>query len=85
MKFFHVYNERSFEGLVKNGLINEDSGFKIQHAFSVPRDLQFNRFAAKGTRLHGMIKEGKYPFYVERISGGITYYKYDFWNQIKCA
>ncbi len=78
MKFFHVYNERCFEGLVKNNLINEDTGFKIQHAFSVPEELKFNKFAAKGSRLHSMIKEGKIPFYVDRITGGITYHNYDF-------
>lgn len=78
MKFFHVYNERCYEGLVKNDLLNEDSGFKIQHAFSVPEELKFNRFAAKGTRLHSMIKENKIPFYVDRITGGITYHEYKF-------
>lgn len=78
MRFFHVYNERSFEGLVKNDLINEDSGFKIQHIFSMPAELKFNRFAAKDTRLHRMIKEGRYPFYVDRIAGGTTYHEYDF-------
>ena len=78
MKFFHVYNEKCYEGLVKNNLINEDSGFKIQHAFSVPGELKFNNFAAKGTKLHSMIKENKIPFYVDRITGGITYHKYDF-------
>ena len=78
MKFFHVYNERCYEGLVKNNLLNEDSGFKIQHAFSVPEELKFNKFAAKGTRLHSMIKENKIPFYVDRITGGITYHEYKF-------
>lgn len=78
MKFFHVYNERSFEGLVKNNLINEDTGFKIQNVFSVPSDRQFNRIAARGSRLHTLIKEGSYPFYVDRIAGGITYFKYDY-------
>ena len=78
MKFFHVYNEQYFEGLVKNGLINEDSGFKIQHVFSLEEDMKFNRFAAKGSRLHGMIKEGNYPFYVDRLTGGVTYHQYAF-------
>ncbi len=78
MKFFHVYNERCYEGLVKNNLLNEDSGFKIQHAFSVPEELKFNKFAAKGTRLHSMIKENNIPFYVDRITGGITYHEYKF-------
>lgn len=78
MKFFHVYNEEYFEGLVKNGLINEDTGFKIQHVFSLPEKLKFNQFAAKGSKLHGMIKDGNIPFYVDRIAGGVTYHKYAF-------
>ncbi len=78
MKFFHVYNDEYFEGLVKNNLINQDTGFKIQHCFAVPEKLKFNTFAAKGTKLHAMLKEGKHPFYVDRIAGGVTYYKYDF-------
>lgn len=78
MKFFHVYNEKCYEGLVKNNLLNEDSGLKIQHAFSVPGELKFNDFAAKGTKLHSMIKENKIPFYVDRITGGITYHEYAF-------
>jgi len=78
MKFFHVYNERCYEGLVKNNLLNEDSGFKIQHAFSVPEEIKFNKFAAKGTKLHSMIKENNLPFYVDRITGGITYHEYKF-------
>ena len=40
--------------------------------------MKFNRFAAKDTRLHRMIKEGRYPFYVDRIAGGTTYHEYDF-------
>lgn len=78
MKFFHVYNEKAFIGLEKNGLINKDSGFKIQHAFSLPREMQFNEFAKKGGKLHSLIKENSIPFYVDRIAGGIAYYKYEF-------
>lgn len=78
MKFFHVYNEEYFEGLVKNNLINEDTGFKIQHVFSLPEKMKFNQFAAKGSKLHTMIKEGNIPFYVDRIAGGVTYHKYNF-------
>lgn len=78
MKFFHVYNEKYFEGLVKNNLINEDSGFKIQHVFALTEDMKFNQFAAKGSKLHGMIRDGNYGFYVDRLTGGVTYHKYDF-------
>ncbi|MBQ7108859.1 MAG: hypothetical protein IJN99_00655 [Clostridia bacterium] len=78
MKFFHVYNEECFKGLEKNGLINKDTGFKIQHCFAVPYEKKFNEFAAKGGKLHSMIKKDNIPFYVDRIAGGITYHKYDF-------
>lgn len=78
MKFFHVYNEECICGLEKNGLINEDSGFKIQHAFSVPEEKKFNSIAKKGGKLHSLIKENGFPFYVDRIAGGITYHKYNF-------
>ena len=78
MKFFHVYNEKYFEGLVKNKLINKDTGFKIQHIFAMPEELKFNALAAKGGRLHSLIKENRYPFYVDRIAGGCTYHKYEF-------
>ena len=78
MKFFHVYNEQYFEGLVKNGLINKDTGFKIQHIFAMPEELKFNSIAAKGGKLHSLIKENRYPFYVDRIAGGCTYHWYEF-------
>lgn len=78
MKFIHVYNPRYFEGLVKNDLLNEDSGFKIQHVFSLTEDMKFNQLAAVGGRLHSLIKEGNFPFYVDRLTGGVTYHKYDF-------
>lgn len=78
MKFFHVYNEDFFEGLVKNNLINEDTGFKIQNIFRMPLDKHFNTIAAKGSRLHGMLKDNKYPFYIDRICGGTRYYKFDY-------
>lgn len=78
MKFFHVYNEQCYEGLVKNDMLNEDSGFKIQHCFAVPKERQFNNIAKVGGKLHTLIKEKKIPFYVDRIVGGVTYYPYAF-------
>lgn len=78
MKFFHVYNDDLFAGLEKNGLINKDSGFKIQHCFAMPEKIKFNSIAAKGGKLHSLIKENNIAFYVDRIAGGVTYHKYDF-------
>ena len=78
MKFFHVYNEKCFKGLEKNGLINKDTGFKIQHIFSMEDRLKFNQFAAKGSSIHQIVKEGKIPFYVDRLAGGATWHNYRF-------
>ena len=78
MKFFHVYNDDCFVGLEKNGLINKDTGFKIQHCFAVPSHRLFNNYAAKGTKLHSLIKSERIPFYVDRIAGGIYWYPYTF-------
>ena len=78
MKFFHVYNEECFKGLEKNGLLNKDSGFMVKNVFSVPKERQFNNIAARGGKLHDMIKEGRHPFYVDRIAGGVTYFPYKF-------
>ena len=78
MKFFHVYNERSFKGLEKNGLLNKNSGLKIQHIFRLPEEMKFNQLAKKDGKLYNMIKDGNIPFYVDRIAGGTTYHKYNF-------
>ncbi len=78
MKFFHVYNDWHIKALEKNGLLNKDSGFKIQHVFSMPLELKFNEYAKIGGQLHSIIKEGKIPFYVDRIAGGVTWHSYNF-------
>jgi len=78
MKFFHVYDERANEGLYKNGLLNKNSGFKIQHDFPIPDDVKFNEAAKKDGKFYNMIKETGMPFYVDRIAGGTTYHEYDF-------
>lgn len=78
MKFIHVYDAMSFDGLVKNNFINEESGFKIQHNFSMADEIKFNSVAKKGSALHSMIKEGNRPFYVDRLAGGTKYHPYVF-------
>lgn len=78
MKFFHVYDERYLEGLKKNNLLNKDSGFKIQHYFSMANDFKFNKIAQKGSKLHSIIKENQIPFYVDRMAGGGLYHRYHF-------
>ena len=64
MKYFHVYDRRFFDGLVKHNFITEDTGFKLQHTYQMPSERKFNREAAIGSPLHSLIKEGNHPFYV---------------------
>ena len=78
MKFFHLYREEYFEGLVKNNLINEDTGFKIMNIFRMPDRGHFDNIAKVGGQLHSIIKDGNYPFYIDRIAGGCTYYHYTY-------
>ena len=78
MKFFHVYNEKYLPGLEKNGILNKDTGFKIQHDFPMPEEAKFNKIAAKGGKLYNLLKENNYPFYVDRIAGGTTWHTYAF-------
>jgi len=78
MKFFHVYDERYYEGLVKNNFINEDTGYKLMNVFRMPTEAHFNTVARKGGRLHTLIKENNVPFYIDRIAGGTRYYKFDY-------
>ena len=69
MRFFHVYNEKNFDGLVKNNLINSHTGFKLQHCFAMPFDQKFNEIVQPGGKLHNLLKGGEYAFYVDRIAG----------------
>ena len=78
MKIFHVYEPDHFEGLVKNNLLNEDSGLKIQHIFTLPNEKKFNAMAAKGDTLYELIKTERYPLYIDRLTGGIKYHCYAF-------
>jgi len=78
MKFFHLYREEYFEGLVKNNLINEDTGLKIMNIFRMPDKGHFDNIAKVGGKLHSIIKDENYPFYIDRIAGGCTYYHYTY-------
>lgn len=78
MKIFHVYEPEHFEGLVKNNLLNEDSGLKLQHIFTLPNCKKFNEIAAKDGALYELIKKERFPFYVDRLTGGVKYHPYAF-------
>ncbi len=75
MKFFHVYNDEMYKGLVKNKMINKDTGFKLQNCFCLPYELRFSEYAKKGSNFYNLIKEKKIPFYVDRFAGGSNWFE----------
>ena len=78
MKFFHVYDERYYEGLVKNNFINEDTGYKLMNVFRMPIEKHFNTVARCGGKLHSLIKENSVPFYIDRIAGGTWFRRFTY-------
>ncbi len=78
MKIFHVYEPDYFEGLVKNNFLNEDTGLKVQHIFTLHNRKKFNTLAAKGSALYELIKKERYPLYIDRLTGGVKYHPYAF-------
>ena len=76
MKFIHVYNEDFNKGLEINGLLNKDSGFKLQHCFAVPTDRLFNNYAKVGSNFYNLVKENGFTIYVDRIAGGDMFFPY---------
>ena len=51
MKVFNVYNTKYIKGLEKNGFVNKDTGFKLQHCYAMPEHEKFNQAAAIGSVL----------------------------------
>ncbi|MBU0715050.1 MAG: hypothetical protein KJ964_06810 [Verrucomicrobia bacterium] len=78
LRFIHGYDEHYLPGLVKNGLLNKNSGIKIIQHFATPENEKFNIIAAKGGKLYNLVKENGFPFYIDRLQGGTFYSKYDF-------
>ncbi len=78
MKFFHAYDDHFIKGLEKNGLLNKDSGLRIQQSYRFPNHIKFNEYAKKGSKFYNYIKETKTPMYVDRLCGGATWHDYKF-------
>lgn len=65
-----------WEGIVKNGFINTDSGVRLNLNWRLEGTRDFNVIAKKDGTLYNVIKEGKLGFYVDRLQGGVEYFDY---------
>lgn len=79
MIVFNYYSPDTWEGYVKNGLVRENTGVRLCQCLHINEDLMFNKLAKKDGALYNLLKEKKYPFYVDRLQGGdyIQDYSYD--------
>ena len=69
----------TWDGLVKRGFINEDSGIRFIQGIRLKEEDKFNKLAAKNGVLYNMVKKNNMPFYIDRLQGGsfIQDYPYD--------
>lgn len=74
----------TWDGLVKRGFINEDSGIRFIQGIRLKDEEKFNKLGAKDGVLYNMVKENNMPFYIDRLQGGsfIQDYPYDM-NLVK--
>ncbi len=77
--FFHGYTPDTWEAMVKTGLIRKNAGIRFCQSVEIDEELKFNNLAKKGGKLYEIVKENKYPFYIDRLQGGsyIDNYPYD--------
>lgn len=68
--------------LIRHGFINEDSGFKVMHNYTIEENKKFNIIASQGGKLCRLIDEMKCPFYIDRLLGGTYYHSYSFSKEL---
>lgn len=82
MKIIHPYRDSFAKALLKHNMINQNSGFKLNHCYKTPEDKKFNTVAAIGTELHDWVCREKMPMYVDRLHGGTYYHRYPFSTEL---
>lgn len=77
--FFHAYSPDTWEAQKKAGLIRENAGIRFCQSLEIEESLKFNNLAKKGGVFYEMMKNNRYPMYIDRLQGGcyIEDYPYD--------
>ncbi len=78
MKILVAYRPDYLKALVRNGMIDGLTGFRVTMNCRVPEEVKFNQIAAKGGELYELVLRQGNPFYVDRLQGGSFYKKYDY-------
>ncbi len=78
--FVHTYNDESYAGLLKHGMLRAGDGLKVMQTNYKADPFLFNNRAAIGSPLDKILTELRCPFYIDRYQGGVGLpflYKYD--------
>ena len=78
MILIHSYFPSYVQKLFQYGIARKGDGFKINQTFRAPEEKRFNVLAREGGEFFEFIKENASCFYVDRLQGGVFYFKYDF-------
>lgn len=77
--YYHCYHPETWEAQCRLGFVGENSGIRFAQSMFIDKELKFNELAKKDSPLYKILKEGKYPFYIDRLQGGtfLEEYPYD--------
>ena len=76
MLYYHTYMPEIWDGIVKNGFINKNSGVRLNLNWRLEGTRDFNLIAKKDSVLYNIVKDGNLGFYVDRLQGGVEYFDY---------
>lgn len=76
--FYLTYQPKLWKGFEKQGFINELTGVRFPQSITQEKELMFNNLAAKNGNFYNLIKDNKYPLYIDRLQGGCYYEGYDY-------
>ena len=76
MLYYHTYMPEIWDGIVKNGFINKNSGVRLNLNWRLEGTRDFNVIAKKDSVLYNIVKDGNLGFYVDRLQGGVEYFDY---------
>ena len=76
--YYHCYHPETWEAQCRLGIVGENSGIRFSQSIFIDEELKFNQLAQKDGDLYKILKEGKYPFYIDRLQGGVFLEEYPY-------
>ena len=81
--YYHCYMPQTWEAQERCGLIDEHAGVRFMEVVTMQEERKFNRLAAEGTPFYRLMRERRFPMYIDRLQGGIYLENYDYdWSLV---